>query len=96
MDRQTHEREARKLKNKVTELEKAIGAKEQAVRDLEHLMASPGFYDDRAQADKAANDYKALTAEVAGLMSEWEAAQSAAEAHAATLPAATPPRSQRR
>jgi ATP-binding cassette subfamily F protein 3 len=96
MDRQAHEREARKLKTKVTDLERAIATKEQAVRDLEHLMASPGFYDDRAQAEKAANDYKALTAEIATLMSEWESAQSAAEAHAALLPAPQPSRSQRR
>jgi ATP-binding cassette subfamily F protein 3 len=98
MDRQAHEREARRLKNKITEVEKAIAAKEQAVRDLEHLMASAGFYDDRAQSEKTANDYKALTAEVATLMSEWEAAQQAAESHAATLPAAAAPpaRPQRR
>ena len=31
-----------------TELERRIAEKEQAVSDLEHLMASPGFYDDRA------------------------------------------------
>jgi ATP-binding cassette subfamily F protein 3 len=80
-DRQARERDAKKLKNKITELERRIGEKEQAVRDLEHLMASPGFYDDRAQADKAANDHKALTTEVAALMAEWEALQTSAEAN---------------
>jgi ATP-binding cassette subfamily F protein 3 len=86
-DRQAHERESRKLKNKVTDLEKAIAAKEQAVRDLEHAMSSAGFYDDRAQADKAAAEYKTLTAEVGTLMQEWEDAQTAAEAHNALAPA---------
>jgi ATP-binding cassette subfamily F protein 3 len=79
-DRQAREREARKVKAQIAEMEKAIGLKEQAIRDLEHLMASPGFYDDRPQAEKAAADHKALTAEVATLMSEWEALQTAVEA----------------
>jgi ATP-binding cassette subfamily F protein 3 len=92
MDRQTHEREARKLKARVAELEKAIGAKEQAVRDLEHAMSTPGFYDDRAQADKATAEHKVLTSEVAVLMQQWEEAQGAAEAHAAAPPAASAPR----
>ena len=96
MDRQAHEREARKLKTKITDIEKTIGAKEQAVRDLEHLMASPGFYDDRAQAEKAANDHKALTGEVAKLMAEWESLQSAYETHAAALPPVPTARPQRR
>jgi ATP-binding cassette subfamily F protein 3 len=76
-DRHAREREARKLKSRIAELEKAIGTKEQAIRDLEHLMAGSGFYDDRAQAEKAAADHKGLTAEVASLMSQWEELQSA-------------------
>jgi hypothetical protein len=50
------------------------------VRDLEQLMASPGFYDDRAQAERAVADRQRLLDEVAGLMASWEEAQSAAEA----------------
>jgi len=96
MDRQAHEREARRLKTKIGEIEKTIAAKEQAVRDLEHLMASAGFYDDRAQAEKAASDHKALSAEVAALIAEWESLQSAAETHAALLPAASNARTQSR
>ena len=42
-------------------------------------MATPGFYDDRAAADKAVEDRKRLLAEVDSLMAEWEAAQQAAE-----------------
>lgn len=42
-------------------------------------MATPGFYDDRAGADKAVDDRRRLLAEVESLMAEWEAAQSAAE-----------------
>jgi len=79
-DRQAREREARKLKARIAELEKAIGLREQAIRDVEHLMASPALYEDRGQAEKAASDHKALTAEVAGLMREWEQIQTAVEA----------------
>jgi hypothetical protein len=49
------------------------------VRDVETLMATPGFYDDRAAADKAVDDRRRLLSEVEALMIEWEAAQTAAE-----------------
>ena len=49
-----------------------IAEKEKAVKELEAQMASPGFYDDRARADKAAEGHKALMWEVGELMSQWE------------------------
>ena len=79
-DRQAREREAKKAKARSADLEKRIAEKEQAVKDLETLMATPGFYDGRAAAEKAVEDRKRLLAEVDSLMAEWEAAQSAAEA----------------
>jgi hypothetical protein len=82
MDRQAREREARKTKARIAELERAIAEKEQALRDLEHVMASPGFYADRAQSDAAAADHNRIQAEVAGLMREWESLQLALEANA--------------
>jgi ATP-binding cassette, subfamily F, member 3 len=78
-DRQAREREAQKARKRSAELEKKIAEKEQQVRDVETLMASPGFYDDRAAAEKAVEDRKRLLGEVDALMAEWEAAQSAAE-----------------
>ena len=75
-DRQAREREGRKLKARIAELEKKIAEKEQAVRDVEHLMATPGFYDDRARADEAVANRQRLLDEVAALMSEWEAVQA--------------------
>jgi ATP-binding cassette subfamily F protein 3 len=75
-DRQAREREGRKLKARIAELERKIAEKEQAVRDVEHLMASPGFYDDRARADEAVTSRQRLLDEVAALMSEWEAVQA--------------------
>jgi ATP-binding cassette subfamily F protein 3 len=82
-DRQAREREARKLKSRIADLERSISEKEQAVRDLEHLMASPGFYDDRPAADRAVGDRQKLLDEVAGLMAEWEQSQAAVEELAA-------------
>jgi ATP-binding cassette, subfamily F, member 3 len=78
-DRQARERDAQKARKRSAELEKKIAEKEQQVRDVETLMASPGFYDDRAAAERAVEDRKRLLSEVDALMAEWEAAQSAAE-----------------
>jgi ATP-binding cassette subfamily F protein 3 len=75
-DRQAREREGRKLKARIAELEKKIAEKEQAVRDVEHLMATPGFYDDRARADEAVAHRQRLLDDVAALMSEWESVQA--------------------
>ncbi len=43
-------------------------------------MASSGFYDDRARAEKAAEGHKALMWEVGELMSQWESLQTEVEA----------------
>ena len=79
-DRQAREREARKLKNQISDLERKVAEKEQAVKDLEHLMASPGFYEDRVGAEKAVAERQALLDELTALMSEWESLQGAVEA----------------
>jgi ATP-binding cassette, subfamily F, member 3 len=71
-ERQVLEREARKRKARIADLEKRIAEREKAVKDLEALMASPGFYGDRAAADKAVAEHKALIWEVGDLMSQWE------------------------
>ena len=78
-DRQAREKEVRKIKNRITDLEKRIAEKEKAVRDLEQLMASPGFYDDRARADQAVADRQRVLSEVAALMGEWESLQAQSE-----------------
>ena len=77
-DRVAREREARKLKGRIADLERRIGEAEQAVRDLEHLMATPGFYDDRVAAESAVYEHKARQAEVTALMGEWESLQESA------------------
>jgi ATP-binding cassette, subfamily F, member 3 len=79
-DRQAREREARKLKARLAELEREIGEKERAVRDIERLMATPGFYDDRANAEKAVAERQKLLDDVTSLMGSWEELQIQAEA----------------
>jgi ATP-binding cassette subfamily F protein 3 len=74
-ERVVREREAKKAKARIGELEKRIAEKEQAVKTLESQMAEPGFYDDRERAEKAAADHKALMWEVGDLMSQWEMLQ---------------------
>src|SRR5207245_8243433 len=79
-DRQAREREARKAKARLAELEREIGEKEQAVKDIEHLMATPRFYEERAVADRSVAERQQLLGEVEALMSEWESLQTVAEA----------------
>ncbi len=74
-DRQAPERELKRMKARLAELERRIAEKEKAVKDLEAQMASPGFYDERARAAQAAEDHKRLMWEVGDLMSQWEALQ---------------------
>ncbi len=74
--RQDFEREARKKKARIAETEKRIADKEKAVKELEALMASPGFYDDRVAADKVVAEHKTLMWEVGDLMSQWETLQT--------------------
>jgi ATP-binding cassette, subfamily F, member 3 len=75
-ERQAQEREAKKKKARIAEMEKRIADKERAVKDLEARMASPGFYDDRAEADKVVAEHRALMWEVGDLMTQWEMLQT--------------------
>ncbi|PYQ13538.1 MAG: hypothetical protein DMF80_14795 [Acidobacteria bacterium] len=79
-DRQAREREARKARARLAELERHITEKEQEVKDIEHLMATPGFYEDRANADRSVAERQQLLGEVEALMGEWESLQVVAEA----------------
>jgi len=78
-ERQVREREARRMRARIVEVERRIGEKEQEVKDIEHLMATPGFYDDRGPADRAVAERQRLLAEVSELMAEWEALQAGVE-----------------
>jgi ATP-binding cassette, subfamily F, member 3 len=76
IERQVRERETRRRKARIAELEQCIAEKERAVKETEARMATPGFYDDREAAEKAVTDHKALMWEVGDLMSQWEMLQA--------------------
>ncbi len=63
-------------KAEVERLEGRIAETEAAIRALEARMAVPGFYDDRAGAQSAADEHQALMWKVGELMQRWEDLQS--------------------
>jgi ATP-binding cassette subfamily F protein 3 len=79
-DRQARDKELKRMKARLSELEKRIAEKEKAVKEIEAQMASNGFYDDRARAEEAASTHKSLMWEVGDLMSQWESLQAEVEA----------------
>jgi ATP-binding cassette subfamily F protein 3 len=89
-ERQALERELKKTKARLVELEKRVTEKEQAVKALEAQMAAPGFYDDRERAAKAAEDHQKLMWETGDLMAQWEALQAEVDEKCQQLAAAAP------
>ena len=69
------DRAEKKRKQRLDEIEKRIAEKEAAVGVIEKAMTEPGFFDDRARAERAAKDREALMWEVNDLMSQWELMQ---------------------
>ena len=69
------ERAHKKRKQRLDEIEKRIAEKEAAVAAIEKEMAEPGFFEDRARAEKAAKDREGLMWEVNDLMGQWEVMQ---------------------
>ncbi len=71
-------------KAEIERLEGRIAETETAIRALESRMSAPGFYDDRAAAQKAADDHQALMWKVNELMQRWEDLQADPDMTAAT------------
>jgi ATP-binding cassette subfamily F protein 3 len=88
--RQALDRELKKTKARLAELEKRVTEKEQAVKALEARMAEPGFYDDRERAAQAAEDHQKLMWETGDLMAQWEALQAEVDEKGQQLAAVTP------
>ncbi len=63
-------------KAEIERLEGRVAETEAAIRELETRMSAPGFYDDRAAAQKAADEHQALMWKVGELMQRWEDLQS--------------------
>ncbi len=75
-ERQVLERELKRMRKRLTELETRIAQAEEAVGSVESEMASPGFYDDRDRASEAAERHQRLMWETGDLMAQWEALQA--------------------
>jgi chromosome segregation ATPase len=75
-ERQVLERELKRMRTRLLELEKRVTDSEQAVKALEAQMTAPGFYDDRARAAEAAEQHQKLMWETGDLMGQWEALQA--------------------
>jgi ATP-binding cassette subfamily F protein 3 len=90
LERQALERELKKSKARLVELEKRVTDSEQAVKTLEAQMAAPGFYDDRERSAQAAEEHQKLMWETGDLMSQWEALQAEVDEKSEQLAAATP------
>ena len=94
-ERQVVERELKRAKVRLVELEKRVTEKEQAVKELEAQMSAPCFYDDRARAAQAAEDHQKLMWETGDLMGQWEALQAEVDEKSEQLAAITPPAARR-
>ena len=89
-ERQVLEREVKRMKTRLAELESRVADAEQAVKALEAQMAEPGFYDDRARAAQATGDHQKRMWEAGELMAQWEALQGELDEKSQQLAAVTP------
>ena len=84
------DREVKRLKARLVELETRVAGAEQAVKALETRMAEPGFYDDRARAAQAADEHQKRMWEAGELLAQWEALQGEYDEKSQQLAAVTP------
>jgi ATP-binding cassette subfamily F protein 3 len=72
------QRAAQAHQARIDELEARIAKCENAIREIEQTMSTPGFYEDRAAAQPVIDRHQALMWEVGDLMHRWEELQSTA------------------
>ena len=81
-ERKRQESEARRVRKahdtrrrRIEDLESRIADREQAIKEIEAAMTTPGFYDNHEAAKPVIDRHQALMWEVGDLMSQWEALQ---------------------
>ena len=72
----------RQLKTRAQEAEKAVGAKEAEIAELEAQMADPALYSDPQRAADVQRAYQAAQQALQMLYEEWEAAEAALQEEA--------------
>ena len=60
---------------RIADLESRISTAESAIKELEHAMSSPGFYENHEAAKPLVDKHQALMWEVGDLINQWEALQ---------------------
>ena len=65
----------KKLQSQIADLETRIAEREQAMKEIEATMSSPGFYDKREDAQPLIDRHQALMWELGDLMHQWEELQ---------------------
>jgi ATP-binding cassette subfamily F protein 3 len=71
--RRSREQQARQ--QRVDDIERRIGEREEEIKKIEATMSAPGFYGDRETAQPVINRHQNLMWEVGDLMSQWEELQ---------------------
>jgi ATP-binding cassette subfamily F protein 3 len=74
-DTRRRQRQDDERRKRVSDLEARITEREQAIKELEAQMATPGFYEERGAAEAIASKHHQLMWEVGDLMNQWEALQ---------------------
>jgi ATP-binding cassette subfamily F protein 3 len=72
------QRAAQAHQARIDELEARIATCENAIREIEQTMSTPGFYEDRVAAQPVIDRHQALMWEVGDLMHRWEELQATA------------------
>ena len=63
---------AKNVQSKISDLERKIAEREQAMKEIEAAMSAPGFYDNRDQAQPVIDRHQSLMWELGELMHQWE------------------------
>jgi ATP-binding cassette, subfamily F, member 3 len=72
-------KEAQARQRRIQDLESRIAAAEAAIKEVEALMAVPGFYENHEASKPVIDRHQALMWEVGDLMNKWEALQGETE-----------------
>ena len=86
-DRKKRERAYEALAARITALEARIAERETTVKEVEAVMAAPGFYDNHETSKPVLDRHQALMWDVGDLLGQWEMLQAEAEDLRAALPA---------
>jgi ATP-binding cassette subfamily F protein 3 len=74
-DRKKRQRAGDTLRKRIAEIEGRIASREIQVKELEHTMAAPGFFENHEASKPIIDRHQGLMWEVGDLMAQWETLQ---------------------